>query len=146
MNPSSPPPPPPPPPPPSPPPLPPLPPPLPPLPPLPPPLRPPSERLGFGRRALVLAAAHTGGQEDENGFISAAELINMDLRGTELVVLSACETGIGEVQIGEGIQGLSKALQVAGSETQVLSLWKVSVFFNDIVTLFILSFIFVLWL
>ena len=78
------------------------------------------------RSGLVLAGANSGGQDDENGFLSAAELINMDLRGTELVVLSACETGIGEVQIGEGVQGLSKALQVAGSDTQVLSLWKVS--------------------
>lgn len=50
----------------------------------------------------------------------------LNLRGTQLVVMSACDTGKGDIKVGEGVYGLRRALVIAGSQSQVLSLWKVS--------------------
>jgi len=62
----------------------------------------------------------------EDSLVTALELAGLDLWGTELVVLSACDTGRGDVKLGQGVYGLRRALVVAGAETLVMSLWKVN--------------------
>jgi CHAT domain-containing protein len=62
---------------------------------------------------------------NENGILTALETTSLNLLGTKLVVLSACDTGLGTDTTGEGIYGLRRALVIAGSESQVISLWKV---------------------
>jgi CHAT domain-containing protein/tetratricopeptide (TPR) repeat protein len=61
-----------------------------------------------------------------NALVTALELAGLNLWGTQLVVLSACDTGRGDVKLGQGVYGLRRAFLVAGAETVVMSLWKVN--------------------
>jgi CHAT domain-containing protein/Tfp pilus assembly protein PilF len=83
------------------------------------------------RSGLALAGANTWLQEKplpaeaEDGLLTAEDVSGLDLLATELVVLSACDTGLGEVRVGEGVFGLRRAFVLAGARTLVMSLWKV---------------------
>jgi CHAT domain-containing protein/Tfp pilus assembly protein PilF len=78
------------------------------------------------RSGLALAGANQRRSGEDDGILTALEAANLDLWGTKLVALSACDTGVGELKNGEGIYGLRRALALAGSESQLMSLWPVS--------------------
>jgi len=86
-----------------------------------------------GENPLLLAGLALAGSNhrdaaapgEEDGILTAEEIAALDLSGVEWAVLSACDTGIGEVRAGEGVFGLRRAFQIAGVDTLIMSLWRV---------------------
>lgn len=77
---------------------------------------------------LALAGANrraSARPDEDEGILTAEEVASLDLGGVEWAVLSACDTGVGEVRAGEGVFGLRRAFQVAGARTVIMSLWSV---------------------
>ncbi len=101
------------------------------------------------RAGLLFAGANvamTGHRDElpsnvEDGVLSAQEISTMDLYGTDLVVLSACETGQGDIE-GDGVYGLQRAFKLAGVQTIIMSLWKV----NDAATQMLMTEFYTNWI
>jgi CHAT domain-containing protein len=77
---------------------------------------------------LALAGANrrqAAASDEDDGILTAEEVASLDLGGVEWAVLSACDTGVGQIKTGEGVFGLRRAFQVAGAHTVIMSLWSV---------------------
>lgn len=78
------------------------------------------------RSGIVLAGVNTSlkaGQDE--GMVTAEKVLGLRLKGTDLVVLSACRTGVGDVESGEGVFGLKRAFILSGAKSIIMSLWSV---------------------
>ncbi|MEO5368961.1 MAG: tetratricopeptide repeat protein [Magnetococcus sp. DMHC-1] len=94
---------------------------------MPPPGDNPLLRAGLAFSGINVNASFLGDIDTGNdGVLTALEAMNLNLTGTRLVVLSACETGLGEIHEGEGVYGLRRAFQEAGAANVMSSLWEVS--------------------
>ncbi len=81
----------------------------------------------LSRSGLAMSGINSGGMgADDDGLLTAFDVASMELSGTDLVVLSGCDTGLGDAFAGEGVLGLRRAFRIAGARYVVMSLWRLS--------------------
>jgi CHAT domain-containing protein/Flp pilus assembly protein TadD len=85
----------------------------------------PMLRSGIALAGANRSMAESGEAPGSEGIVTAEKILGLKLWGTEMVVLSACETGLGDVRTGEGVYGLRRAFTQAGAKSVVMSMWSV---------------------